>query len=100
MRTLVSALLAASVAFGAEPDAGVNTDAPRAVVLEAGQAAPSTGMFLPEALAITSEKDRQACHAERGSLQRSPPVVAIVVAAAVALGGGIALGFGLAQLKK
>lgn len=100
MKAFVSALLVASVAFGAEPDAGVSTDIPRAVVLEAGQPAPATGMFLPEALAVASEKDRQACHAERDSLQKSPPVVAIVVAAAVALGGGIALGFGLAQLKK
>lgn len=100
MKALVSALLVASVAFGEAPDAGVNTDAPKAVVLTTGQPAPSTGMFLPEALAIASEKDRQACHAERDSLQKSPPVVAVVVAAAVALGGGIALGFGLAQLKK
>lgn len=100
MKALLSALLVASVAFGDESDAGVHADTPRAVVLEVGQPAPSTGMFLPEALAIASEKDRQACHAERDALQKAPPVVAIVVAAAVALGGGIAIGYGLAQVRK
>ena len=82
-------------AFAADP-----ADAPKATVMILGDVAKETGVFLPESLAIEQAKRVKKCEAERAELSKAPPVVGIIIAGVALLGGGIALGYGISQIKK
>ena len=77
-------------------------DAP--TVLHAGDAAPVSGVLLPDALAVRDGKELASCRAELPALRKSVadapsvPVVVALVVAGVVLGG--AAGAGVAYAVK
>ena len=83
----------------------VPADAPTVAVVKAGDAVPFSGLLLSDAQAIAQAQRVAAAEARAKSLEdslktASPPWWALVIVGVVALGGGVALGFGITQATK
>lgn len=91
MKAALLSLLVVSASFA--------QDVPKVVVLAPGEAAPSQGLFLPEAVAIEQAKRVKACEAERDALKQ-PPVALIIVSIVGGLLVGGAVGAGVAVAVK
>ena len=90
MRWLALVVVLALGAQAAEP--ARPADAP--VILEAGQPAPSRGLWKPEAKAIRDEAHTSAVEAENTELRKSAAAAwwVPVLVGLVALGAGVAIG--------
>lgn len=95
IRALSLVVLISFGAHAAEP-----ADAP--LILEAGQLAPSRGLFKPEAKAIRDEAAHVACDAERVELRKSAGVAwwVPVIVGVVAVGAGVSLGVGISEARR
>ena len=97
MKALCAALVLCCGTVWADP---APSDAP-VIILKAGEVAPSDGLLLSPANAVTQAKRVTACEAERDVLktQVTPlPVWAAVTIGILALGAGIGAGYGLSKL--
>lgn len=99
MKTLALVMLLCASSAVAQDNGAPLPPSDTPVKLELGQAAPSRGLFLPEAKAIAEAKYVKACTAEREELRKSAGVawwVPVLIGVA-ALSVGVGVGVGVAK---
>lgn len=92
--------LAASLALLLVAPAYAADDAP--IIIRAGEQAPTSGILLPDAVAVEQAKRIRACEAERDALKAAVgvPVGLVVVAVVLGLAAGGAAGYAVATATR
>lgn len=96
-RALLVSVLACTTALADVPVAQL--DAPLPVPMKAGDIAPVDGRLIPTGLYIATAKEIERCRASEESLKgnATTAVVPVIVAAVLALGAGVAVGYAIAK---